>query len=237
MTAAGALPLITKDRNAVVIDVLRASSVMVTALNNGAAKIAAFKTIEETVAYKDNNVNEQVLLCGERHRVRIDGFDLGNSPIEYTRQTVSGRTIAMTTTNGTLAVENAKSGCKLYIMSFLNTQAVCAQLIRDNRDTVIVCAGTEGKFTLDDFVCAGKAVDILAQKTDLVLDDGAYAAHSFFIGGNKDCEAMVSRSSSYRQVINTGFYDDALFCLKQDVCDIAPVYRDGFIYAKYSELN
>jgi 2-phosphosulfolactate phosphatase len=229
MTADSSYGLVTDSMNAVVIDVLRATSVMVTALNNGCEKIAAFKTIEETIAYKNANPTEDILLCGERNRVKIDGFDLGNSPVLYTKERVMGKTIAMTTTNGTRAVENAKPARNLYIMSFLNTVAVCKKLSQDNRDTVIVCSGTEGKFTIDDFICAGKAIDILSSLTDLRLDDSSFVALEYFIQGGKNVPEMVKKSSSYHQVINKGFLLDAEFCVQQDIFDIAPVYRDGFI--------
>ena len=117
----------TEGKICVIIDVLRATSVMITALHNGAEKIFPFKDIK-TIQERCENL-KNIIKCGERNALKIDGFDLGNSPLEFTKEKVFGKDIYMSTTNGTKAVENSLSAEKIIICSFLNVKSVSEKLL------------------------------------------------------------------------------------------------------------
>ena len=140
----------------VAIDVLRATTTITTALRSGAAKVLPFETVEETVAAKETLLSrkpenaENVRLGGERGGTPIPGFDFGNSPDEYTPETVAGKTLLFTTTNGTKAILRCRG--TVILACFLNAQAVVERLLRDRPETVsIVCAGTDGQYTEDEY--------------------------------------------------------------------------------------
>jgi 2-phosphosulfolactate phosphatase len=141
---------------AVVIDVLRATSVITTALQHGAASVITCREVDEARRLSET-VIPTPLLCGERGCKPIDGFDLGNSPAEYTRDRVRNRTLVLTTTNGTRAIAAAERMDEVLIGSFLNLSAVVDRL-RDYRHVHLVCAGTEGQVTLEDVLLAGAIV-------------------------------------------------------------------------------
>lgn len=141
---------------AVVIDVLRATTVMVTALDAGARRVLTCREVREAQQLA-GAVGGQALLCGERGCRRIEGFDLGNSPAEYRPESVRGRDLVLTTTNGTQAIAAAGKATRVLIASFLNLSAVVAA-IGDTDRVQLICAGTEGKVTLEDVLLAGALV-------------------------------------------------------------------------------
>jgi 2-phosphosulfolactate phosphatase len=141
---------------AVVIDVLRATSVMTTALQNGATSVITCREVEEARRLSQAMIPPP-LLCGERGCKPIDGFDLGNSPAEYTGDRVRKRTLVLTTTNGTRAIAAVERMDQVLIGSFLNLSAVVDRL-RDYQHVHLVCAGTEGQVTLEDVLLAGALV-------------------------------------------------------------------------------
>src|SRR5207253_7702905 len=142
-------------RVAVVIDVLRATSTMIEALANGARTIFPVATIDEAVRLGQNLDRTATLLCGERKSVRIEGFDLGNSPFEFTDDAVAGKALVMSTTNGTRAVLCAADARRALVASLLNLDAVAQAVAEDGDDVAIICAGREQRFALEDAVCAG----------------------------------------------------------------------------------
>ncbi|MGH7482532.1 MAG: 2-phosphosulfolactate phosphatase, partial [Longimicrobiales bacterium] len=137
-----------------VIDVLRATSTIVEALANGAKAVLPVATPEEATSLLQRLDSEDVLRCGERRGARIEGFDLGNSPQEFTADRVGGKLLAMTTTNGTPALLAAAGARRVVVASFLNLRAVTDALAGEER-VVLLCAGREGSFALEDGLCAG----------------------------------------------------------------------------------
>src|SRR6266850_4360450 len=158
-----------KDKNIVVIDVLRASTTIATALNNGAKEIIPVSSIENAVKISGNLFGDVTLRAGERNARMIEGFNLGNSPLEYTEDVVRGKTIIFMTTNGSAAIVKGRHAKKLIVGSFVNLSAVVKCLSDLGGDFVIVCAGKENHFCLEDTVCAGKIVTRLAREIDGVL--------------------------------------------------------------------
>lgn len=201
----------------VLIDVLRATSVIVTALANGATHVKPVLTVRQALEQRDTDV----LVCGERKSVKPRGFDLGNSPLEYSRQTVEGKNIVLTTTNGTRAIEKIK--CKnLYAASFLNLSAVVQRLQSYERVTV-VCAGHRGRVALEDVLCAGA---IVATSRFWKKTDSALIAESVW-RSTRSVHETLSACEHGKELIEKGFSKDVEFCSNIDLHDIVPVFKDG----------
>ena len=146
---------------AVIIDILRASTTMITALQNGATRVIPCGTTEEAFRLRDQSPQDSILLGGERGGVKIQGFDFGNSPAEYNAAAVAGRTVVFTTTNGTKAILKASSATTILIGAFLNRATIADRLRQEHRNTHLVCAGTDGIVTGEDVLFAGAIVDEL----------------------------------------------------------------------------
>ena len=210
---------------AVVIDVLRATTSIATACNNGCQCVIPVRTVEEALAIKVQKPD--VVLAGERGGLLIPGFNLGNSPYEYTKDQVSGKTIVMTTTNGTLALNKVASTQKVYIMAFVNAASIVTALHQSQKNTVIVCAGSEGKFSLEDTLCAGLAADCLSHEAE--LSDTALAAQAMYRDFAADLFKRVSQSSHADYLCSIGFEKDVVLCLKQDTLAVVPVFAENAI--------
>ncbi len=222
------LPTTLNDRTVVVIDVLRATSTMVEALANGAKNIFAVATTDEAVKIAQGIGRDQTLLAGERNCVRIEGFDLGNSPLEMTPQTVGGRQLIMTTTNGTAALAAVASARKVLIASLLNVDAVAREMARIEGGITLVCAGRERRFALEDAICAGalalRLYRVLGQRRS--WSDAAVAAAQLARRYLPAIERTLRRVAAGRQLRELGFAGDVEFCARMDVHDIVPKYRD-----------
>ncbi len=221
---------ITKERTqgkiCVIIDVLRATSVMITALENGAEKIYPFKDIE-SIQERCRNL-KNIIKCGERNALKIEGFDLGNSPLEFTKEIVSGKEIYMSTTNGTKAIENSLSADKIIICAFLNIHSVVKKIIECNKDTVIVCAGTNGKFSLDDALCAGLIIKDLQENTDISINDTALALVRIS-ESHKNISEILKGSYHYSLLLSLGFEKDMEHIFSLNKYSIVPEYHNGYI--------
>ncbi len=220
---------------AVVIDVVRATSCIVEAIANGAAAIHPAVSVEEAARLRTTldgtDAGTRPLLCGERGGIRPDGFDLGNSPAEFTTAAVGGRTLVMTTTNGTKAFAAAAAADRVIAASFLNQRAV-ADAVRSERSVAVVCAGREGRFALDDVVCAGHLVRaVLDRATGTVIpDDGAFAAAD--LAGRHGVSAeMLSGTAAGRALVEVGFGADLALCAQADRHQIVPMMYDRVIAA------
>lgn len=208
---------------AVVIDVLRATSVMATALAAGAEQIVTCRTVEEARELA-SAFDHRPLLCGERHCRPIEGFDLGNSPAEYTRKRVAGRTLLLTTTNGTAAIASAGQARELVTSSFLNLQATVAALA-PHRRIEIVCAGTEGRVTTEDVLSAGALVDrALDRYGGELLGDEARIARDLWRAGPDPAKLPLRLRDTQggRNLIAAGYEQDLAVCSQIDSYDVCP---------------
>jgi 2-phosphosulfolactate phosphatase len=165
---------------AVVIDVLRASTTIVNALAAGAVCVRPCAEVEEARDLAAEMRVGRALLGGERGGVAPPGFDLGNSPREYTAKVCKGKTVVLTTTNGTRALLRAAEAERVLVAAFVNYSAVCEQLRQDARPIHVVCAGTEGEVSLEDTLLAGALVDCLSQASEVRLNDAARLAWDCF---------------------------------------------------------
>ena len=216
-----------KGKTVVVIDVLRATSVISTALSNGAKEVITTTSIDAAIKLKD----DMSLLGGERKALKIDGFDLSNSPLEYSRDIVEGKKIILTTTNGTVAINKSKSADNIYIGCMLNGKAVAKRIAGENKDTVIVCAGTYGKFSLDDFICAGKIIYETLNLNNVQLDDFSTAALCAYKDHKNDTLSYVKLASHYKYLLSIGLECDIKYCFKEDMIKYVPQYNNGKIIA------
>lgn len=221
-----------KERIAVIIDVLRAASTIITALYNGCKEIVPTAEIEEAIMLAKNYERETFLLGGERNAQKIDGFDLSNSPYEYTREVVEGQTIIMTTTNGTQAIRKVSDAKEVIVAGFLNAGAVSRYIQSCSDDVTFVCAGTDNKFSMDDILAAGAMLDILdGMNTQMEMDDLALVSLHLYRSYKNDLKKALKGACHYKNLVEAGFEKDVDYCIKIDQFSIIPVFKDGIIKA------
>lgn len=209
---------------AVVVDVLRASTTMIAALVAGCTAIRPCAEVEEARALAQQ-LEGRVLLGGERGGVRIAGFDLGNSPGEYTAEVCHNATLLLTTTNGTRALLRAAEADRVLVGAFVNFSAVCEQLLRDARPVHIVCAGTEGAVTQEDTLFAGALVEVLARAGNLPRNDSARLALDCFTVHGSDLIRALAESRGGANLHALGYDDDIRAAAQVDRFDVAPELR------------
>lgn len=213
---------------AVVIDVLRASSTILEALVNGARGVIPVAGVDQAVRIADEIGRETALLCGERGGAAIAGFELGNSPPEFTPARVKGRTLVMSTTNGTAALIAARGAQRCIVAALRNAHAVAAALAAADADAVLVCAGREGRFALEDALCAGIVARGVVDAGKVVeLGDGARAALRLAGRQGRRLDRVLARTEAGRQLRSIGKGRDVTFCARLDVHDRVPVVREG----------
>ena len=226
-------PDILSNRAVVVIDVLRATSVMVHALSQGASEIIPVATVEEAFQTANSFSPGTTLLGGERGSKRIPGFDLGNSPREYVSEKVNGKRLILTTTNGTKAFRFVSSGEEVMVGSFLNIGATAQKCFGLDRDLLLFPSGDKGNFSLEDTVCGGMLIDLISGKggKPVVLTDASRAAHVLYQRFKANLVEALRLSNHGKDLIDLGLGDDLPYCAQTDITDIVPIFRDGVIKA------
>jgi 2-phosphosulfolactate phosphatase len=214
-----------RDRTVVVIDVLRASSSIVTALANGAREVIPAATVEGAVKIGANLDGDIVLLAGERNAKIIPGFQLGNSPSEYTGDRVRGKVIVFSSTNGARALASARLARELAVCAFVNMTTVATFLADQPRDFAIVCSGTNGTFSLEDALCAGMLIDSVTKTVAGAADlsDGAFVARALYVTMGKDIGRVLRAGEHGRLLMNLGFAEDLDYCAGVDTVPVLPV--------------
>jgi 2-phosphosulfolactate phosphatase len=230
LTPAETTPGLLAGRTVVVLDILRASTSIVEALSAGAKSILPVASIEEALRLANTFGRDEVLLAGERRCLPIEGFDLGNSPREYTAKRVGGKILIMTTTNGTAAMALTVNAAKVFIGSMLNFQAIVSEVVRRKADPVLLCAGRERQFALEDAACAGKfAVQIMEERPgEWELNDGALAAIALAREFGTGME-VFERSAGGRSIVEAGLREDLEFCAQVDTRETIPVLHERTI--------
>ncbi len=226
--AAAVNPKEITGKTTVVIDVLRATSVMITALENGAEKIIPALTVEEALKKSKDLNRGTFLLCGERDAVRIDGFDLGNSPLEFRKEKVAGKILIITTSNGTKALNACRNAEKVFIGAFLNARAV-AEKVKQEREVVLVCSGTAGRFSLDDGLCAAMIIEELAKSVPVYPDDFGLALTKTWQSENGNLRKLLKDSFHLNYLLQKGFNGDVDYCLQNNITSVVPVFSGGEI--------
>ncbi len=213
-----------------VIDVLRASTSIAVALYNGAMTVVPVESVDDALSVAKPFVRTQVRLSGERRMLRIPGFDLGNSPAEFSAEAVAGRTVVISTTNGTRALLNLQGARDIVVAAYVNHTAVSALLrtaARSDIDIAIVCAGDEGHFSLEDAACAGRYVrSITKQGMPVVHNDAACAAELIDRTYGDNIAKIFEESTHGKALAEAGFNDDLVACAALDSHPVVPIYQD-----------
>jgi 2-phosphosulfolactate phosphatase len=202
----------------VVVDIFRATSCMTTAFAHGVAKIIPVAQLEECRALQ----RQGLIAAAERDARKADGFDLDNSPFSYMTPNLRGKTIAVTTTNGTLAITKSIAAEQVLIGSFLNKKTIVDYLHAMPNDVLVVCAGWKGKVNLEDMLFAGAVVCGL--KNDFTVeDDSALSALMIYEAAKFNMIKFIASSSHVRRLHGLGLTKDIEFCLREDVYHVLPV--------------
>lgn len=224
----------------VVFDILRATSTIVTTLANGATAVIPVATIPEALEHKA--ARPEVLLAGEREGFRITAeltgsidFDLGNSPREFTEDRVAGRTIVMTTTNGTRALKACAAAREVLTGSFLNLKAVAERILANpDGDLLLVCSGTHEEASFEDTLAAGALADLIWSHFALEhVADSAQIARGIYKREEKDLGAAMSQARNGRRLLGIReLREDVAYCLRRDVLELnAQLRPDGSLRA------
>lgn len=210
---------------AVAIDVLRATTTIVHALAAGARAVHPCEEIDEAKALIATFPKRQALLAGERGGKQVKGFDLGNSPREFTPRKCKEKTLVLTTSNGTRAIARAREADRLLIAGFVNFSAVCEQLHHDTRPIHIVCAGYEGAPAMEDTLLAGAFVEVLSEEADVELDDSARLAWDCFENHGRILLGALQVSQSGEHLTKLGCADDIPLAAAVDKFALVPEFR------------
>jgi len=214
----------TAGKNVAVIDVFRTTTAIVTALARGALSIVSAKSINEARRLAHTMQGGPFLLAGERNALPITGFDMDNSPLSYTEESIRGKTIIMTTSNGTRAVRASTAQRNLYIASFANLSAVSKTLLEHDEDICIICSGTRGSFALEDGLCAGMIIAALERSAQPHVCDMGWLLKTLVSNkGFNIMHALENGSLAYRILKTMGNLEDIVVCLQTDTCGIVPV--------------
>lgn len=223
-------PADVSGRVVAIIDVLRASTSIAVALANGAKSVIPFDSPEEAVTRRLSLDKSDVRLAGERKMLTIPGFDLGNSPREFTPEAIEGKTVLMVTTNGTGSLTAVQGARDVVVGAFVNFSAVLALLrtaARGGADVALICAGRERQFSLEDAACAGRYVRHIAKRlTGAELNDAARAATLIDKRYGDNVRKLFEESTHGRALAEAGFAEDLEICAGVDSYSVVPIYQD-----------
>lgn len=214
----------------IVVDVLRASTSIITAVMNGAQRIIPAADPAEAAAFAMRLGPRDCVLAGEREAMKLPDFDLGNSPYEFTPDAVADKVVIMSTSNGTAAINSMKSAKNILIGGMINRKAVAKRALELGDDIIILCAGTDGTISADDLCAAGaiaEAVNMLSL-TPVEASDMTMVCCMLFANW-KEGRADLSVTRHYSRLIRLGLERDVDYCFTLDTTDVVPVYDGGVI--------
>ncbi|MBP1962107.1 2-phosphosulfolactate phosphatase [Paenibacillus aceris] len=222
-------------KTVIVVDVIRATSTIITALINGCKAIIPV----ETVLKAKELYREGDLLGGERFCKKIPGFDLGNSPLEFTKEVVQGKRVILTTTNGTRGIQKAMKADHVLAGALLNSKACAEAAIALKRDTVILCAGTQDVFSLEDGLCAGlileELVSALGEK-HVVTNDFGLAMRGCYLHAKNTLYETLLTCTNGKKMCKSGFQADVVSCTKTNITDQVPILeQDQMVLLQLSQ--
>jgi 2-phosphosulfolactate phosphatase len=209
-----------EDYIVVVIDIFRATTSICYGIENGAEAIIPVSQVEECSAYLEKGFD--YLLAAERNGEVVVGFDFGNSPFSYTKEKVAGKTIVLTTTNGTHALHLSRNAKKIVIGAFINLTAICNWLKQQDESILLVCSGWKNNFNLEDTLFAGAVVEQL-KNSGFVVDDPALAANDLYNIAKDDLDKYLKKTSHSERLKKLGIEADIEFCLKIDITTAIPI--------------
>jgi 2-phosphosulfolactate phosphatase len=222
----GQFPLYKQDMGIVVIiDILRATSAMVTAFAHGVKEIIPVATIEEARGYigRDGHI-----AAAERNGEIVDGFTIGNSPIAFKAMDLAGQTIVMSTTNGTQAIHMARDARKLVIGAFLNLTTLTDWLLKQDDNILLLCSGWKDKFSLEDSVFAGAVMDRLLQSGKFgVEEDSSIASKYLYMAARDNFMSILKAAPRRKRLQQLHLLEDVKYCLTPDQATVIPHLLDG----------
>lgn len=217
-------------KNVVVIDILRATTTMCTAFKNGATEILPVAKPEDAAALQKMGW----IAAAERHGETVPGFDLGNSPQDFTKESVYGKKIAITTTNGTRALQMCEAAKAVFVGSFLNLSQLTNELQHRGDDLLLFCAGWKDKFNLEDTLFAGAVATELSAEFD-IFDDATLAAIDLYNSAKNDLNKYLQKASHVKRFKSLHIESDLDVCLKIDSAPVLPVFKNGVIVQMNNE--
>ncbi len=208
---------LTINKSVVIVDLLRASSTIITALANGAKSIIPAPTVEEAVKIAKNLEKSTYLLCGERNTRIIDGFNLGNSPIEYEKEKIEGKKLILSTTNGTKLFELAKHAKKILIGTTLNASSLVDRMIELDNEWMILCAGRDSQYDESDAIATGLFLSLLyKKKIELELNDASKTSLLIYNSAAENLRDALKKTDHGKILIDNGFESDIDFISQID---------------------
>ena len=208
----------------VVIDVLRATSAICAAFDNGINSIIPVSTLEEALEYKSKGY----LVGAERKGQIVEGFDFGNSPYSYMKEELRGKDVVLTTTNGTKALHIAREAETVVVGAFLNLDALCKWLEKQDKNILCLCSGWQDKFNLEDTICAGAICEHLISTGNFLSDeDSSIAAKYLYISAKDNYFGYLKSSSHRRRLKNLNLNEDIKYCLTPNQSQVIPILKDG----------
>lgn len=218
-----------KDSIVVIIDVFRATSTIAAALYNGAERIIPVDSVEDCIRI-GRNIN--AITAGERDGKIIPGLQYGNSPAEYYREFISGKTLVLTTTNGTklLHMALAKGAAGVVTGSFPNLSAVCNYLMKADKNVVLGCSGWKDRFNLEDTLFAGAVVSRLKEHFTIHCDSSLMAENMYDLHKN-DMYQFIQKTTHWHRLADYGLEKDLNWCVTEDIADVLPFYRNNELIA------
>ncbi len=225
---------------AVVIDVLRATTTIATALDAGAEAVQAFSNIDELMRQSESWSVDKRLRAGERGGVKVEGFDLGNSPLACTPQVVKGKRLFLTTTNGTRALQRVAQSPQVITAAQINRQAAVNYILSTQPETVwMVGSGWEGDYSVEDTACAGAIAQSLLQQSDSSLidlfgNDEVIGAIALYEQWKDNLLNVFSQCSHGQRLLRLDGDDDLKYCSQTDIVDILPIQKEPGVLVKYA---
>lgn len=217
------------DAIVVIIDVFRATSTIATALYNGAGRVIPVADVEEC---KRIGAELDCITAGERDGKVIEGLQYGNSPAEYPRNFIHGKTLVLTTTNGTRLLHQAldQGAVEVITGSFPNLGAVCDHLAVANKNVILGCSGWKDRFNLEDTLFAGAVISRVKDHFTIHCDSSLMAESMYQMHSN-DLFGFVQKTTHWHRLAGFGLEKDLEFCVTPDVANVLPVYRNGELVA------
>ena len=211
----------------VVVDVLRATSAICTALDLGVQSIRPVSTIEDALDFKDQ---EGYVIAAERNGKIVRGFDLGNSPTDYSSKSLRGKKMVLTTTNGTHAINIAKQDHKVVVGAFLNIDALTSYLLQQDKSIIILCAGWKNDFCTEDTLFAGALTEQLIKNESFCYDNDSTAISLMLYQKAKVNMFDFLKDSQHRKRLeHLGIENDVRYCLELNKSDVIPILEDNVL--------
>ena len=222
-----------RGKDCVVIDTLRATSTIITALANGCEQVIPVEEVGQATRLRASvGGDTMAVLGGERGGQKIPGFDLGNSPLEYGPEHIYGKTLILTTTNGTLAIGKAETASRTYIGAMINATSIALALLKTETDVVILCAGMEGKFAVEDALTAGYIIHCLREQSPgipIETGDLGYVCEVLYETSQDDLLTAVQNGRGFEQLHALGMEQDVAYCMQRDTVPALPLVQDNRI--------